>query len=73
MLNEAEPFARVPVPSTVAPSRNCTVPVAVDGLTVAVKVTVAPENAGFCADVIEVTVDAGALTDCVIAGSCEVR
>ena len=33
---------KVPVPKEVAPSKNCTVPVAVLGVTVAVKVTVVP-------------------------------
>ena len=35
------------VPRAVAPSRNCTVPDAADGVTVAVNVTVAPPRAGF--------------------------
>ena len=36
------PLARVPVPSVVLPSLNVTIPVAVDGVRVAVKVTNAP-------------------------------
>jgi len=35
------------VPSTVAPSKNCTVPVAVAGATVATKVTEPPTMEGF--------------------------
>ena len=38
----AVPALRVPVPSTVAPSKKVTVPVAVAGNTVAVKVTGVP-------------------------------
>jgi hypothetical protein len=39
---DALPLASVALPSTVAPSLNCTVPVAVAGVTVAVKVTIWP-------------------------------
>ena len=35
------------MPSTVAPSRNCTDPVAAAGVTLAVNVTVCPGSAGF--------------------------
>jgi hypothetical protein len=45
-----EPFERVPAPNTEGPSRNCTVPVAVAGVTEAVKVTDAPSWEGFCDD-----------------------
>ena len=38
----ALPFARVPVPSTVVPSRNVTGPVAVAGVTAAVSETACP-------------------------------
>ena len=43
-------------PSRVAPSRNCTLPVAVLGVTVAVKVTVCPSVEG-SADEVTVTVE----------------
>jgi hypothetical protein len=42
-VTEAEPPVRVTVASTVAPSRNCTVPVAEAGATVAVSCTLCPE------------------------------
>jgi hypothetical protein len=42
----ARPLLRVPLPSEVEPSKNVTVPVAVEGETVAVKVTVWPELDG---------------------------
>src|SRR5260370_11223841 len=51
VANEAEPFERVPVPRTVAPSRNCTTPVAVPRLTAALNVTAPPTNEGFHVDV----------------------
>jgi ribosomal protein S5 len=44
-----EPIVLVPI--TAPPSRNCTLPVAVDGVTVTVKVTVWPSVAGFALDV----------------------
>jgi hypothetical protein len=47
VLKDAEPPEIVTVPNTVVPSRNCTVPVAVEGLTVAVKPTEAPGFEGF--------------------------
>jgi hypothetical protein len=56
VVNEAEPLESVPVPNTVLPSRNCTVPVAVAGLTVAMNDTDAPTSAGFCVDVSAVVV-----------------
>jgi hypothetical protein len=43
----ADPFARAADPRTVAPFRNCTVPAAVEGDTVAVRVTVVPAVDGF--------------------------
>jgi hypothetical protein len=46
-LKDADPLASVDVPKTVAPSRNWTVPVAVEGDTVAVNVTDAPTVDGF--------------------------
>ena len=45
MESVADPPLNVAVPITVAPSRNCTLPVAADGDTVAVKVTVWPATA----------------------------
>ncbi len=42
MARVAVPLDRVPVPRVVVPSMNATVPVAADGLTVAVKVTEFP-------------------------------
>ena len=47
MDSVAWPLLRVPVPSEVDPSKNVTEPVAVEGETVAVKVTVWPEIEGF--------------------------
>jgi hypothetical protein len=59
VLNVAVPPARLPVPRTVAPSLNVTVPVAVEALTVAVKVTEAPYVDGLRLDVTAVVVTAG--------------
>jgi hypothetical protein len=42
VANEADPLLRVPGPSAAVPSLKVTMPVAVDGLTVAVRVTVCP-------------------------------
>jgi hypothetical protein len=42
MAYVATPLARVPVPSVVVPSRKLTVPLAVAGASVAVRVTLAP-------------------------------
>ena len=64
----ATPLDRVTVPITVEPSRKLTVPEAVDGETVAVKVTDAPEADGFSDDVRVVVVTAG-FTVCVPNGS----
>lgn len=63
VLNAAVPPPRVPVPSVVAPSLKVTVPVAVDGLTEAVKVTFAPKVAGLSDVMTEVVVVAW-LTTC---------
>ena len=52
------PPDRLPVPRTVAPSLNVTVPVAVDGVTVAVKITEAPKVDGLRLDVTTVVVAA---------------
>jgi hypothetical protein len=47
----------VPVPRVVDPSLNVTVPVALEGVTVAVRVTAAANVDGFGAEVIVVVVD----------------
>jgi hypothetical protein len=47
VLSDALPPLTVAVPITVAPSRNCTLPVAVAGESVAVKTTACPLAAGF--------------------------
>jgi hypothetical protein len=49
VVNVATPELTVPVPSTVLPSKNCTVPVAPE-LTVAVKTTDWPTTAGLRLD-----------------------
>jgi len=64
MLNVAFPPLSAPVPSAVLPSVNVTVPVAVVGVTVAVKVTDEPYADGF-ADEISVTVVFPLFTVCV--------
>jgi hypothetical protein len=46
VANVAFPLEIVPVPSVVVPSLNVTVPVAADGVTVAVNVTAAPKVVG---------------------------
>ena len=61
---DAFPPAIGAVPSAVVPSANCTVPVAVIGVTVAVKGTACPIVAGFSAEV-TCTLDATWLTACV--------
>ena len=59
MLNFATPpLDNVPVPRTVVSSLKVTVPVAVDGVTVAVKVTRSPKVDGLSDDVTPVDVDA---------------
>jgi ribosomal protein S5 len=70
VLNVATPPDRLPVPKTVAPSLNVTIPVAVDGNTIAVKVTVAPKADGLGLDVTTVAVEAFD-TVWVIAGEVE--
>jgi len=42
VVSVATPELSVPVPSEVAPEKNVTVPVAVEGATVAVSITLAP-------------------------------
>lgn len=54
VLNEAAPPAIVPVPRMVVPSLNVTVPVAVEGVTEAVKMTLAEKVDGFNDDVTDV-------------------
>jgi hypothetical protein len=54
----------VHVPSVVLPSRNVTVPVAVEGVTVAVKVTVKLYEDGFAND-FRLTVVLAGVTACV--------
>jgi hypothetical protein len=55
VVKVAVPEASVPVPSEVVPFSNVTVPVAADGETVAVKMTLAP-TAGVSVDTVSVTV-----------------
>jgi hypothetical protein len=66
VLYVAFPLLIVPVPRVVLPSIKVTVPDAVDGVTVAVKVTEEPYVDGF-ADEASVTVVFALLTDCVSA------
>jgi hypothetical protein len=58
VLNVAVSPDNVPVPRTVAPSLNVTIPVAVATLTVAVKVTEAPKVDGLRLEVTNVCVEA---------------
>ena len=67
--NAAVPEASVAVPSRVDPSRNWTVPVAVEGVTAAVKVTDWPGFAGFALDR-RATVE-GVLTTWLTTGEVE--
>src|SRR5690349_19067037 len=50
VVSDADPLLRVAVPSTVAPSLNCTVPLAVAGTTVAVNDTACPPAEGLSED-----------------------
>jgi hypothetical protein len=50
VLKVARPLLSVPVPSVVLPSLNVTVPVAAEGVTVAVNVTEVPAVDGFADD-----------------------
>jgi hypothetical protein len=50
VVNVATPLLTVPRPSDVAPSKNSTVPVAFEGVIVAVNVSAAPYRAGLWAD-----------------------
>jgi hypothetical protein len=59
VLNVARPPDKMPVPRTVAPSLNVTVPVAAAGVTVAVKVTELPKVDVGLLDVTTVVVAAG--------------
>jgi hypothetical protein len=67
LANEALPPLTGTVAKTVAPSRNCTLPVAADGNRVAVSVTDWPVNAGLRDDTSAIDVDA-LFTVCVTAG-----
>ena len=70
VVNVAFPRLSLPVPSTVAPSLNVTVPVGVPevaGFTVAVKVTAWPAADGFTEETTEV-VEAAWFTTCDSAG-----
>ena len=58
VLNVAAPLDNVRLPRTVVSSLKVTVPVAIDGATVAVKVTRSPKVDGLCDDVTLVDVDA---------------
>ena len=58
IVNVATPLLSDPVPRVVAPSLKVTVPVAVDGDTVAVSVTEAPKVEGFSEEVNAVVVEA---------------
>jgi hypothetical protein len=66
----ALPTLRVPLPNEMAPSKNVTVPVAVEGDTVAVKVTDCPTVDGLRLDPrpVVVFVFAAVFTVCVKAG-----
>ena len=62
------PLVSVTVASTVGPSRNCTVPVAVDGVTAAVNVICVPVTAGLALDVTAVVVVVFGFTVSVMGG-----
>jgi hypothetical protein len=66
ICSAADPLLAVAVPSDVAPSRNWTVPVAVAGDTVAVKVTGWPNADGFGV-ALSVTLEEDLETVCVTA------
>jgi putative methionine-R-sulfoxide reductase with GAF domain len=68
----ADPLATGAVPRDAAPSRNCTVPVAAAGDTVAVNVTDCPAVDGFTEEV-SVTLEAALLTVCATAAEVLVR
>jgi hypothetical protein len=63
VLKAATPLLNVPVPREVDPSINVTVPVAADGVTTAVRVTVALTGAGFADD--ETVIEEACSTFCV--------
>jgi hypothetical protein len=67
VVKVAVPEVSVPVPSEVVPFSNVTVPVAADGETVAVNVTLAP-TAGVSVDTVSVTVLAVVPVD---VGACQ--
>ncbi len=64
--NDAMPPLRVTLAKVVVPSRNVTTPVAVDGETVAVNVTVWPDKEGLRFDAIPMVLEA-LFTNSVIA------
>ena len=59
MVTLAEPTLSVPVPSGMEPSRNVTVPVAVEGTTVARRAMLCPTLEGLALDEMLVVVTAG--------------
>ena len=63
-MNVATPLLIAAVPRVVVPSLNVTLPEAVDGVTVAVSVTVCPNEDGF-GDPVRVVVEEAWLTVCV--------
>ncbi len=71
MLNVAAPPDKEPVPSVAVPSMNVTVPVAADGVTVAVKVTELPYVDGLRDDATLVD-DDSLFTVWVMAGDVDV-
>jgi hypothetical protein len=64
VASAAEPAESGALPSDVAPSKNCTVPVAADGVTVAVIVTLCPTTEGF-GDVVTAVDELALVTLCV--------
>jgi hypothetical protein len=73
VVNVAFPLLRVPVPSVVVPSLKVTVPDAVDGVTVAVNFTEAPNVDGFREEETTVVVFVFAKTNPVRAVQTTVR
>jgi hypothetical protein len=67
VLSAALPLESGDVPSDVAPSKNSTLPVATDGVTVAVIVTLSPTTDGF-GDVVTAVVVLALLTVWLCAG-----
>jgi hypothetical protein len=67
VLSAAPPLESGDVPSDVAPSKNSTLPVATDGVTVAVSVTLSPTTEGF-GEVVTAVALVGLFTTCVTGG-----